>query len=256
MWTKADVRRPSTWLLLALSALAWLALWLWGQSPYSRFLSHHALEQAVQNLALAPLFVLSWVVMTTAMMLPTSLPLIGLFQRMIGARRGAAGLIAWLLAGYLLAWTVFGAVLYAGDWGLHRLVEAVPALAERAWTLSALTLLAAGLYQFTPLKYHCLDKCRSPLSFIAGHWQGRHPGREALRLGLHHGLFCVGCCWSLMLVMFAVGAGSLGWMLALGAVMAAEKNAPWGRRLALPLGVVLLLAGAGLLAAGAPAHHH
>ena len=74
----------------------------------------------------------------------------------------------------------------------------------------------AGVYQFTPLKYHCLDKCRAPLGFIMGHWRGRRERLQALRLGLHHGLFCVGCCWSLMLLMFAVGVGSLGWMLALG----------------------------------------
>ena len=106
----------------------------------------------------------------------------------------------------------------------------------------------AGVYQFTPLKYHCLDKCRAPLGFIMGHWRGRRPRREALRLGLHHGLFCLGCCWSLMLLMFTVGVGSLGWMLALGAVMAAEKNLPWGRRLSAPLGMALV-AGAWLVAA-------
>jgi predicted metal-binding membrane protein len=77
-------------------------------------------------------------------------------------------------------------------------------------------VLAAGLYQFTPLKYRCLDKCRSPLSFIIGHWRGSQEKTQAFRLGAHHGLFCVGCCWSLMLLMFAVRAGNLGWMLVLG----------------------------------------
>ena len=108
-------------------------------------------------------------------------------------------------------------------------------------------LAGAGLFQFSRLKYRCLDKCRTPLGFIAEHWRGRAPRRKALRLGLDHGAFCVGCCWALMLLMFVVGTGSLGWMLVLGAVMALEKNMPWGGRLSRPLGGVLLVA-AGVLA--------
>ena len=94
------------------------------------------------------------------------------------------------------------------------------------------------------LKYHCLDKCRSPFSFIAGHWSGGDEAVQAVRLGADHGLFCVGCCCSLMLLMFGVGAGNIGWMLVLGSVMALEKNMPWGRRLSKPLGVTLIVCGA------------
>jgi len=255
MWSKPVPRRPLIVLLLALSALAWLALWLWGQSPYSRFLSHHALETAVQEPALAPLFVAGWVVMTVAMMLPTTLPLVALFGTLTRQRRHPAGLISLLIVGYLGTWAVFGVTLYAGDWWLHRAVEASESLANQAWRFSALTVLVAGVYQFTPLKYHCLDKCRSPLGFIATHWHGNSDRREALLLGARHGLFCIGCCWSLMLLMFAVGAGSLGWMLVLGAAMAAEKNLPQGRRLSAPLGVILLMWGVVLLLAGTPAVH-
>jgi predicted metal-binding membrane protein len=104
-------------------------------------------------------------------------------------------------------------------------------------------LLVAGVYQFTPLKYVCLDKCRSPYSFVVGHWRGRAPQREALGLGLHHGLYCVGCCWSLMLLMFAIGVGSLVWMFVLAIFMGIEKNLAWGRNLSQPVGVVLLAAG-------------
>ena len=123
--------------------------------------------------------------------------------------------------------------------------------------IGAATLLVAGFYQFTPLKYHCLDQCRSPMSFIIGHWRGRREGLQALRLGIDHGLFCLGCCWTLMLLMFAVGVGNLGWMLALGIIMAVEKNLPWGRRLSVPLGMVLLIWGLSVvlqaLRAGPPA---
>jgi predicted metal-binding membrane protein len=188
--------------------------------------------------------------MTTAMMLPTSLPLIALFQTLTRQRRDQGGLIGLLLAGYLIVWTLFGAALFAGDWLLHRAVEGTPWLADQAWAISALTLILAGVYQFTPLKYYCLDKCRSPLSFISGHWHGRNAPGEALVLGAHHGLFCVGCCWTLMLLMFAVGAGNLGWMLDLGTVMAVEKNTAWGRRASRPLGIVLLMMGAASLLVG------
>jgi predicted metal-binding membrane protein len=85
-----------------------------------------------------------------------------------------------------------------------------------------------------------LDKCRSPLSFIVEHWRGRQEGRLAFRLGVRHGMFCLGCCWSLMLVTFTVGVGNIGWMLVIGAVMAAEKNMRGGRRLGAPVGVVLV----------------
>jgi predicted metal-binding membrane protein len=107
--------------------------------------------------------------------------------------------------------------------------------------LGAGVLAIAGLFQFSSFKYHCLDKCRTPFSFIAEHWHGAAPRFGALRLGIDHGIFCVGCCWAIMLLMFVVGTGSVGWMLMLGAVMAVEKNVRWGRKLIAPLGLGLLL---------------
>ena len=101
-------------------------------------------------------------------------------------------------------------------------------------------LALAGLYQFSAIKYRCLDKCRTPLSFVVARWRGGAARRQAFALGLEHGAFCVGCCWALMLLMFVVGTGNVGVMLALGAIMAAEKNLPWGRRLSAPLGLALV----------------
>jgi predicted metal-binding membrane protein len=253
MGVRVADRRLTLALLALLSALAWLGLWLWGQSPYGRFLDHDGLAHisltAGQGEALlAPLlFVAGWVVMTVAMMLPTSLPLIALFHAITRRRSDQMRLVGLLIAGYLAIWTTFGLVIHLGDWGLHQLVQRSGWLGQRAWLISAAILAVAGIYQFTPLKYHCLDKCRSPLSFIMAHWRGRRERLQAWRLGISHGLFCVGCCWSLMLLMFAVGVGSLGWMLVLGAVMAAEKNLSWGRRLSAPLGGALLVWAVALL---------
>jgi predicted metal-binding membrane protein len=234
-------RRVFTALLVLLITLAWLGLWAWGRSPYGRFLSHQHLDAATGNSrALLLVFVAGWVVMTVAMMLPTSLPLIVTFHTASRRRPDQLVLVGLLIAGYLAVWTLFGILVHLGDAIVHEVAGRGTWLAAHAWLLGSATLLVAGLYQLTPLKYHCLARCRSPLSFIAAHWRGTRERAAALRLGLHHGLYCLGCCWSLMLLMFAIGVGNLGWMFALGAVMATEKNLPGGRRLGLPLGAALL----------------
>ncbi len=229
-------------LLLGLVGLAWVALWLWGHSPYARFLSHEHLDEVTTGgAAVVLVFVAGWTLMTFAMMLPTSLPLIALFQSLTRRRPDHWLLAALLIAGYLGTWTVMGFVIHLGDLLIHRAVDDVAWLGANTWVIGTVTLAVAGLYQFTPLKYRCLEKCRSPLSFITAHWQGHAERRHALWLGVHHGLFCIGCCWSLMLLMFSVGVGNIAWMLMLGLVMAIEKNAPWGRRISVPLGVSLLM---------------
>ena len=239
---QAPERRPLLAALGALSLTAWLALWLWGQSAHARFLHHDATATATAGTADAALFIAGWTVMIIAMMLPTSVPLISTFGVLVARRRNPALLVGLVVVAYLAVWSAFGVGLYLADRVLHLVVDASPWLAEHSAVIAATTLAIAGLYQFTPLKYHCLDECRSPLGFVLSHWAGRHERLEAFRMGVAHGLFCVGCCWSLMLVMFAVGLGSLAWMLVLGVVMAIEKNVSWGRRLSRPLGVVLILA--------------
>ncbi len=243
MWAaRLDNRKPFFALMAALVALAWLALWFSGR-PGGPFYSHHGggLDAFGGGGAFMLLFVAGWTVMVVAMMLPTSLPLISLFRGVARQRPDRALLVALLIAGYLGVWTLFGVLVYFGGWALRLLVEQSAWLEANGWVLGAGVLLLAGIYQFTTLKYKCLEKCRSPLSFITEHWRGSRERSRSFLLGTHHGLFCVGCCWSLMLLMFLVGgAGSLGWMLVLGAVMAVEKNASWGRRIGTPLGVILL----------------
>ncbi len=126
------------------------------------------------------------------------------------------------------------------DWLVHESVARSPWLAVHGWVLGAGVIAAAGIFQFTDLKYRCLEKCRTPFSFITQHWSGRAHRWQSFLLGAHHGAFCVGCCWALMLLMFVVGTGSIGWMLLLGAIMAVEKNMPWGKKISTPLGVALL----------------
>ena len=253
MWVRVS-RNYFFLVLAALVAWAWLLLWFWGQSPYGRYIDHDqlselGLEDGVGGiLVTAVLFVAGWTLMTVAMMLPTTLPLLEMFRRLTHQRQDHTKLVLLLIAGYVGIWGVFGILAHAGDWGLHLAFQQIRWLDTNEWVIGAGTLILAGVYQFTPLKYHCLDKCRSPLSFITEHWRGRNEQRQALLLGVHHGVFCVGCCWTLMMLMFAIGIGNVGWMLVLGAVMAIEKNMPWGRKLSTPLGAALVAWG-GLIVA-------
>ena len=245
MWTGARNDKLFLALLIGLVALAWISLWVWGQSPYGRYLDHEALTEVTsEDVGLLVFFVAGWTLMIFAMMLPTTLPLMTLFHSMTSSRPNTTTLMALLITGYLGVWVWFGVAVHVADLAVHEATERVRWLEANEWTIGAGTLIVAGAYQFTPLKYHCLDKCRSPFSFISSRWSGGNEMVQSFRLGLDHGLFCLGCCWSLMLLMFGVGAGSLGWMLVLGAVMGVEKNLPWGRRLSTPLGLVLLAWGA------------
>jgi predicted metal-binding membrane protein len=233
---------PFLVVMSGLVVLAWFSLWTWGRSPYGRYLDHEYLgAMTISSAPVAmPLFVGGWTLMVVAMMLPTTLPLIALFRGIVRKRPDSLQLVVMLLAGYIGVWAGFGLIVHLGDWGLHSLVRMSSWMTANGWAIVAGTLVLAGVYQFTSLKYRCLDECRSPYSFVMGHWRGLSPRGESLKLGIHHGLYCVGCCWSLMLLMFAVGHGSLAWMFLLGVVMGAEKNLSWGRKLARPLGIVLI----------------
>jgi predicted metal-binding membrane protein len=252
---------PDIILLVVLSTLvllAWWVLWMWSRSPHGHVLMHGSAHPGSVHpgmagndlLQFALIFIGGWTLMTVAMMLPTSFPLLVLFQRMLRGRRAATWLLAAVILGYLAVWASVGVGLQVLNWLLQAGAERI-AWHPVAPHLAAATILCiAGVYQFSALKYACLEKCRSPLSFLASHWQGRIEWLQALRLGATHGLFCVGCCWSLMLLMFVVGAGSLGAMLVLGVLMALEKNFSWGRRLSAPLGFLLLAGAAATLLAG------
>lgn len=238
---------------LGLAASAWSVLLALDASPYGRYVHHgewgtiglgRTICAAVPGGSwLMPLlaYAAGWVLMTSAMMLPTVLPLTRIFGRIIAGRSDAHALHALLLAGYVLAWSALGVAAFALDWALHRGLDGWAWLARHPGIPGAVVFAVAGGFQFTRLKYRCLDHCRTPLGFVVSHWHGPWPRREAFLLGLSHGAYCVGCCWALMLVMFFVGMGNLGWMLLLGLIMAVEKNHPWGRRLAAPLGAALLV---------------
>ena len=241
MTSRVTARYPPVVALLGtLTLLAWGFLWLAGRSSYARYLGHGGPTLDGFGGALVLAAIGGWLLMTIAMMLPASLPFVALFDRMTRRRRDRHVLVGALVAGYLGIWMSFGAFIYGADWLLHASLGWRAWPRANAWWIGGAVVIVAGLYQFTALKDYCLRKCRSPFGFLLSHWQADHDGVAALRLGARHGLFCLGCCWTLLLLMFAVGLGNLGLMFLLGAFMALEKNVSWGNRLSAPLGAALV----------------
>jgi predicted metal-binding membrane protein len=233
---RAPVRWP--WLLVA---VAW-AVALLATATHARFLIDHQwlIERSRLPWLLAALiFLACWQVMTVAMMLPSSMPLLYVLTYAARKKRGPHTTLALFLAGYAAVWTAFAGAAFVGDTGIHQLVNAWPWLAEHWYVIGMTTLALAGLYQFSPLKERCLTACRSPLDFFTRYY--REGVGPAWRLGLRHGFCCVGCCWTLMLVMFGVGVGSLVWMAGLTGVMVVEKAVPGGKRFTPFAGIALLL---------------
>ena len=202
-------------------------------------------------------FATVWVVMMAAMMFPSVAPTVLMYDRLRQGHRargkGAeADATALFVSGYLLVWTAAGLAAYA----LFELVRAI-APAFLAWDeagryVTAGVVVAAAVYQVTPLKQACLVKCRSPMMFLAERWRNGRGG--ALELGVRHGAWCLGCCWALMAALFAVGVMSLGWMALIAAFIAAEKLLPWptGTRTAVAVLLLALALGVAVVPADVP----
>lgn len=235
-------RRAPRPVLLAI-AVGWALAIVAEVTGNARALHDHApIEGGPPFWAALLLFLLAWQAMVAAMMLPSSLPLIRLFEATSRSQEHVRRVRAAFLAGYVAVWTGFGALAFLGDAGVHRAVDAVPWLAERPWLIGGTALALAGAFQFSDLKDKCLSKCRHPAPYLLGHYRRGEAG--AFRLGSGHGLFCLGCCWALMLVMVAVGVAMLWWMAALTALMVYEKIGRHGDSVVRPAGAVLLGAAA------------
>jgi predicted metal-binding membrane protein len=245
--------------LLAIAAAWWIAIAA-DATGTAQVLHHDALIEGGPPLwAALLLFLVAWQAMIAAMMLPSSLPLIRLFEVASRSQERVGRVRAAFLTGYAAIWTGFGALAFFGDVGVHRTVDALPWLSARAWLIGGTTLAVAGAFQFSDLKDKCLSKCRHPAPYLLAHY--RRGAGNAFRLGSGHGVFCLGCCWALMLVMFVVGVSMLWSMAALTAVMVYEKTGRHGDKVA-PFVGVALLALAALAFAHPPwfptpfAHHH
>jgi predicted metal-binding membrane protein len=227
-------------LLWGLTAAGWLLLVAFEFVPLGH-LTHAA--HATAGLAdgvlagslVLVLFAAGWLVMVAAMMLPTTVPMARMFT-VVSAHQGSPGPArAAFFGAYLAVWLGFAAVALAGAVGMRLISgDAPPGL------VLAGALALAGAFQFSPLKQRCLTACREPAAFLFAHYRRGVAG--AWSVGLRHAWSCLGCCWALMLVMFATGVADVAWMLGLTAVMVAEKTTRWGPRIVAPVGIALLAA--------------
>lgn len=225
------VRRDQVLIAAALGMMAALA---WA----------HMVLMPHSNGAAYSLAAMTWGTMMVAMMLPAAAPMILAFARVRRARIQAAhpaAPTAIFVAGYLAVWLAFAMLMAAAQRALHESGLLSEAMGGSDPLLAAALLATAGAFQWTNIKEACLAKCRTPLGFIATEW--REGLRGAWVMGLRHGAFCTGCCWALMLLMFAVGVMNVLWMLGLAAYLLAEKVLPGGKVLARTGGALMLAAG-------------
>ncbi len=193
----------------------------------------------------ALLFVAIWVVMMVAMMFPTAAPMILIFARVHADRQqqGKPFVPTWVFVGaYLLTWAVFGVLAYIAALGAEKLAGQSMWLMNNAALLGGVVLIAAGLYQLSPLKHVCLSKCRSPMQFVLHHWRSGYGG--AFRMGLEHGVYCLGCCWLMFVILFPLGIMNLVAMALVTALIFAEKSLSLGRQISWIAAGVLIIYGA------------
>ena len=193
-----------------------------------------------------------WTAMMIGMMTPSASPMILIYARVArqAAQQGRPfAAVGWFTAGYLLAWTGFSMVATVGQWALTRAALLTPMMQSTSAIFGGAVLIAAGIYQWTPLKDICLKHCQAPLIFIQRHGGFRPDNAGSLGLGFRHGLYCVGCCWALMALLFVGGVMNVLWIAVLTILVLAEKIAPVGRVLSRSVGVALTVTGAWLITA-------
>ena len=193
------------------------------------------------TMAYAVLLFIMWWTMMLAMMLPSAVPAIltyGALSRKFAQNGAATAPLALFVAGYAAIWTGFSAATVVLQMSFHKFVPLTGMMAVTSTALGAALLIAAGLYQLSPLKQACLRKCQTPLMFFARNWRKGYGG--ALRMGLSHGLYCLGCCWVLMGLLFYGGVMELRWIVGLALYVAAEKLIPASTRLSRYMGILLI----------------
>lgn len=234
--------------LIVLAALAWAYTVHLGLQ-HAKMASALAMPMAMHWTATDFVFMLlMWAVMMFAMMLPSVTPTVMIYGR-VREKREAAGRpfapTGAFVTGYLLAWTGFSLAATIINWWLHTDGAMTSMMGKIAPFAAGLLLIGAGVFQWTPIKDSCLEHCRSPMSFLMLHWREGISG--AMMMGLHHGAYCLGCCWMLMLLLFALGVMNLPWVALLTVVVLAEKTLPYGRTISRSLGLLLIGWGAWLV---------
>jgi|ETNmetMinimDraft_26_1059896.scaffolds.fasta_scaffold08844_4 predicted metal-binding membrane protein len=261
---EAVLKRDRTLVLtgiVAITALAWAYMvylaWRMGDMDMGSSMEMGggmAMEMAMPQMQawgpmdLVLMFVM-WAVMMVAMMTPSAAPMVLLFATIRRKRSQDVGAFAStfvFLSGYLAVWTAYSLLATLAQWGLHSAALLSPMMVTTSPIVGGAILVGAGIFQMTPLKHACLKHCRSPLDFIISGWREGTGG--AFHMGLSHGVFCTGCCWILMLLLFVAGVMNLLWIGLIAAFVLAEKALPKGEIVARVAGVILMLVGIGVVA--------
>lgn len=228
-------------LLLALAVTAWAVL-VWKGAGAD--MGMHASTMGMS----ASLFLAVWVVMMVAMMFPAAAPVILAFHKIQSGKRQRqeAFVSTWVfVAAYLLVWTLTGVAAYVGALAAGAIATGMALSPAATARLGGAMLVVAGIYQLTPLKDLCLSRCRTPLAFFMTSWRDGPVG--ALRMGLLHGAYCLGCCWLLFAILFPLGIMNLAAMAVIALVVFAEKAMPWARATARAAAVALIAYGAAVV---------
>lgn len=227
------------WFAPAMLAVA-AAGWWWSATTASDMSADMLMSGAVAMSLTA--FLVAWVAMMAAMMLPAVLPVVRLYKR--AAAQGTVAPVPLFLIGYVGVWSMIGLPAYV-FW--RRLAGPLADASPTAGRVAGVVLVAAAVYQLSPLKSVCLRHCRSPLSFFMRHGTNLHRASGAVIAGARHGLYCLGCCWMLMAILVAFGTMEITWMIALATLILIEKVTPIGERAATVAGVAFLILGVVLL---------
>jgi predicted metal-binding membrane protein len=233
--------------MVGVTALAWAYVVQMGHSTTARVGGHLVMSCCGVNL---PLTFLMWTVMMVGMMTPSAAPMILTFATVNRRRAMHSGPFvptSIFLSGYLASWTVFSAVAAVAQWGLFHAQILDPHRQAVTPAFGGALLIAAGIFQLTPAKNACLTRCRSPLDFLTTDW--REGSLGAFVMGLRHGVFCIGCCWILMALLFVVGVMNLVWVAAISAFVLAEKVAPFRRAVVVAGAASSFVGGTGLIIA-------
>jgi predicted metal-binding membrane protein len=236
--------------LLLLTALAWAYLvrldrQMSAAMAYDRAMADMGMTMAVPWRAADVWFTFAmWAVMMVGMMTASATPVLLLLARMHEGRAAPRAPLAVPAfgAGYLVVWIAFSAAAALAQWALHALAMLSPSMTTSSARLGGAILIAAGVYQLTPFKSACLAHCRTPLGFLMSHWRDGNAG--ALRMGIAHGTYCLGCCWALMCVLFVVGVMNLAWVAAMTIFVLLEKVGPAGLVVARVAGMAMIICGA------------
>jgi len=240
---------------LVIAAMVVMAALAWGYTLYQG-LKHTSMTEGMAMPMMTTwssadfvFMLVMWAVMMFAMMLPSVTPTVMIFGQVTQRRKSAGRSFAptaAFVAGYLLTWTWFSLLATVVNWWLHTHGWMTSMMGHIGPGIGGVLLIAAGLFQWTPLKNACLDHCRSPMSFLMHHWREGVSG--ATMMGMHHGVYCLGCCWMLMALLFVLGVMNLPWVAVLAIVVLAEKILPGGQILSRILGLGLIGWGVWLLA--------